>query len=165
MGKKKCGTAVFNMMQILFMLKTTKKIGTHDIKQNLSEMGIDYSLRTIQRCLIELQDAGFPIVGDGCSPQGWKLENPKNTKRIFDKVIVNDYASKLGISEESLKNRWRRRPVIDDSILLPRRITVAEKCRRLGLNYKRVTGTMIRRDCDFDSAAAFCQKLDREKLQ
>ena len=165
MGNKKCGTAVFNMMQILFMLKTTKKIGTHDIKQNLSEMGIDYSLRTIQRCLIELQDAGFPIVGDGCSPQGWKLENPKNTKRIFDKIIVNDYASKLGISEESLKNRWRRRPVIDDSILLPPRITVAEKCRRLGLNYKRVTGTMIRRDCDFDDAAAFCQKLDREKLQ
>ena len=43
MGNKKCGTAVFNMMQILFMLKTTKKIGTHDIKQNLAEMGIDYS--------------------------------------------------------------------------------------------------------------------------
>ena len=52
MGNKKCGTAVFNMMQILFMLKTTKKIGTHDIKQSLAEMGIDYSLRTIQRCLI-----------------------------------------------------------------------------------------------------------------
>lgn len=56
---------------ILLSLSSSRRIGTAEIQQRLTNEGIPVSLRTVQRHLTDLS-AVLPIEADGERPQGWR---------------------------------------------------------------------------------------------
>jgi len=67
-----------------------RKIGTHEVAEQLQRDGIEVKLRTVQRYLQTLKDEGFPIDNDGQSPQGWfaKKQRTAEEQEMIDVVRV-----------------------------------------------------------------------------
>lgn len=60
-------------ISILSKLSRYRKISTTEIKTHLETEGINVTLRTIQRDLVELSQI-FPVICDDSKPMGWQLE-------------------------------------------------------------------------------------------
>jgi len=67
-----------------------RKIGTHEVAEQLQRDGIEVTLRTVQRYLQTLKDEGFPIDNDGRSPQGWFLKKnvTQEEKALSEAVVI-----------------------------------------------------------------------------
>lgn len=65
------------MIEILRIVSesTGRRVGTKEILEKLQEKQITVSLRTIQRDLRFMQEAGIPIDVDRNSPMGAKINN------------------------------------------------------------------------------------------
>lgn len=75
---------VIRHLCILKLIPSRGRIDAATIKNKLERElpGFQTTLRTIQRDLVDLRDALFPIEGDGCKPQGWKWRDGESIIQI-----------------------------------------------------------------------------------
>ncbi len=72
MGSAKSHETVWRHWLLLQRIPRKRFIGTRELQISLRQAGVDVSLRTIQRDLIELSRLNFPLVSDEASVKGWR---------------------------------------------------------------------------------------------
>jgi len=73
------------LLTILNAIKNNKgRAGTKEIMLYLKEHDIEFSLRTIQRDLLLMQEFGMPVYSDNCKPQGWRIDTQNPLYEAFE---------------------------------------------------------------------------------
>jgi len=72
MGSAKSYETIWRHWLILRRIPRKTFVGTRDLQIQLAQAGVDVSLRTIQRDLIELSRLDFPLVCNEDNPRGWR---------------------------------------------------------------------------------------------
>jgi predicted DNA-binding transcriptional regulator YafY len=72
MGSAKSHETVWRHWLILQRIPRKRFIGTRELQNSLRQAGVEVSLRTVQRDLIELSCLEFPLISDEAPIKGWR---------------------------------------------------------------------------------------------
>ena len=76
------GRQFYVALIVLSIIRNKGRTGTQEIQRILADKGFEFSLRTIQRWLLDAKKNGIPLCCDESVPRGWWWKKEMNNEEL-----------------------------------------------------------------------------------